>query len=141
AELSLVVAIGGKVEDDGLAVHMSHRVLHRSVDHRVAAATLLVGWSAGISDTGDDEAVANPSDISLVRGQPGDRADRAGGEEEAVAVTRPASRQSLRQKREQRQPRAVVVGERRVANVSRKKGFFLALSSVQILAIGHAARL
>ena len=69
---------------------------------------------------------ADPRDPMLpVAREPGNGADRAGGEHEAVAVARLERRQALGQHRQQRQSRAVVVRERRMADVRGEEKFLL----------------
>jgi hypothetical protein len=60
-----------------------------AVDCGIAAAALLVGHAASITEAGEHEAVRNALDFVLVAGLPGQRADRAGNEQKAIAIARP----------------------------------------------------
>ena len=56
--------------------------------------------------------------LVLVTRQPGERSDRAGDEEKAIAVARPKRLDMARQHRRDRDPREIVIGERRVTNMA-----------------------
>jgi len=58
--------------------------------------------------------------LVLVTRQPGERSDRAGDEEEAIALARLKRLDMARQHRRDGDAREVVVSERRVANVAGK---------------------
>ena len=112
---------------------------HGAIDQGIAPAALLVGRAAAVADAGDDEAVLDAAHPMLVAREPGDRADCPRGEQKTVAVARPQRGEALGQKRQQREPRAVVVGERRVADVRREQELLVRRAAVQILAVGEAA--
>src|SRR5262245_57558683 len=95
-----------------------------TVDHRpvylgIAAPALLVSWAAAVSDHGDYESMFDASAVVLVACEPRDGTDCAGRKQEAVAVSRLQLGDSLGEMREQRYAGAVIVSERRVADVSR----------------------
>ena len=64
----------------------------------------------------------------FVARQPCDRADRARCKQEAVAVVASSARHPLGKMREQRHARAIVVGERGVADMGRKQELVLGLA-------------
>ena len=73
--------------------------------------------------------------------QPRQRPDRARREQEAVGVARAPLEQALREHRRDGDPREVVVGERRVADVGRDQHLALPGSPDLELGVGEVARL
>src|SRR5262245_24444786 len=98
---------------------------HRPIDLRIAASTFLVGWAAAIADHGDHEPMLNAVSVVFIACKPADFTDRAGGEQKTVAVTRPYAAHPLGQMGKQRYARAVVVGQRGVADVGGKQELVL----------------
>jgi hypothetical protein len=62
--------------------------------------------------------VDNISKLVLVAREPGERSDRTGDEEKAIAVAGPKRLDMARQHRRDRDPREIVIGERRVTNMA-----------------------
>jgi hypothetical protein len=112
---------------------------HDPVDLGVAAAAALVGEPARVADAGQDQAVADAVKAVLVAGQPGDRADRARYEQEPVAETGPGLGQHGGQAGGHGDPRAVVVGQRRVADMAADQHLVGGLTLDQVLAVGEVA--
>ncbi len=84
--------------------------------------------------------MADPSQLLPVRRQPGDGADRAGQEEEAVGEPAPlARREPRRELHRHHHAGEVVVGERRVAAVGREQDLFRGLAGEPELAEREAA--
>ena len=111
---------------DGVFQHMRHD----TVDHRVAAPAFLIGRPAAIADAGDGEAMLDEANRRFVAGEPGDGADGAGREQEAVAEARvPASEMSCQQ-RQERQTGAIVVGQRGVADMGGEQEFVLGFAAM-----------
>src|SRR5215831_12166637 len=108
---------------------------NRTIDRGIATSAFLVCWTAGVPDHGDNEAVLNALAIVFIAGKPCDCTDRAWGEQETVAISRLQARHSLRQMREQRYPRAVIVRQRGMAYVGGKEKLVLCFALMQILTV------
>src|SRR6201999_2698860 len=86
AVLPLVVAVRRERAD--LMWTVAEHVREDLVDLRVAAPALLVGQRTAVARAGQHEAVPDLLHPGRVAGEPGDRADRAGREDEPVRVVR-----------------------------------------------------
>ena len=139
AELPLVIAVRKEVEDPRRRCGVPEDMGHGAIDQGIAPAAFLVGRAAAVADAGDHQAMPDAAHPMLIAREPGDRADRARGEQKTVAVARSQRGEALGQKRQQRQPRAVVVGERGVADMRREQELVVRLAAVQILAVTEAA--
>ena len=118
--LAFVVTVWEKIEDRRRQPGVTKRVDHRPIDLGIAASALLVGRAAAVSDHGDDKPVLDALAIVLVAREPCDCTDRTRSKQESVAVSRPQAGHPLGKMCEQRDARAVVVGERGMAHVGRK---------------------
>ena len=119
---------------------MGEDVRDRAVDLGVAAPAPLVGEPAGVADAGDDQAVGDPPRALLVAGEPGDGADRARDEEEAVRVAQRRVRAGRRASvGAQHHAREVVVGERRMAAVGGDQDLVARRAGEHELAVGERA--
>src|SRR5208337_5582948 len=94
-------------------------VSHCEVDFRISATTLLVMEPACVPDTRQDETVADASGIISITGKPCNRADRSRGKQKAILVAKIASTEKLRQCHGNCQAGKIVIGQRRVAAMSR----------------------
>src|SRR5262249_53498912 len=74
---------------------------------------------------------------SFVTGQPGDCTDRPGSEQETICVACPQRCKAFCQVRQQRQSRAVVIGERWMADMGREKKFIVRLAAVELFSISQ----
>src|SRR6516165_1695567 len=86
--LPLVIPVGNERSDAMGNLLMMEHMRDDAVDCGVAAAALLVGHAASITEAGEHQAVGNALELVLVVGQPSQRADRAGNEQKAIAITR-----------------------------------------------------
>ena len=94
AVLPLVVAVGGEVQHPAVAA--AEHVGGGAVDRGRAAAAALVVQPPGIAEVRQHQPVADGAEPGLVERQPGDRADGAGDEQEAVAEPGRAPRAAAR---------------------------------------------
>ena len=83
----------------------------------------------------------DPVEAVAVAVQPGERADRARGEQKAVGVAQRAVEELAREHRRDRDPGEVVVGERGVADVGRDEDLARALALDLELRVGEVAGL
>ena len=140
AVLPFVVAEGEEVLGDEILAESGEGGQDGAVDLAVAAAALLVVEGAPVAQIGRDQAVAEGVQALAVPGQPGDGADAARGEQEAIAVAALVyPGEGLGQVDRDRDPREVVVGELRMADVARDEDLFGGLPRQQALAPGHRA--
>ncbi len=109
------------------------------VDLRVAAPALLVRQPAPVAGAGQHQPVPDPLDPFRVAGQPGDRPDGAGREDEPVGVVGSVLRQCPRQEHRHRDARQVVVGQRRVADVAGDDHLVGDLPGDDVLGVGEVA--
>jgi hypothetical protein len=142
-ELPLVVAVREEVDH---LVPLSRRgpprqhVRHGAIDGRVAAHRPLVRERRRVAQARQREPVLDPPRPLAVLRQPGDGADRAGRVQEPQRVPAAGARgQVARQERRHDQAREVVVGQRRVAHVSRDEDLVLQRPRQHQLAVGQAA--
>ena len=84
--LAFVVAEGEEVLGHKFLAEFGQARHNGQVDFGVPAAALLVVEGARVAQVRGDQAVAEGAEPVAVPGQPGDRADAAGGEQEAVAA-------------------------------------------------------
>ena len=125
-ELTLVPSPGNEVEDASTALR--DHVGRGSVHERIAAAAALVRDGPGVAEASDDQAGLDPRNGRLVQGEPGDRTDGPGGEEEPVGQSSRDRGQRRGKLSEQGDAGEVVVRERRVTHVRREEDFRLYLS-------------
>ena len=128
------------VTEDGAGPCLSTCATARSTS-AVAASALLVRESRARPQAGQDEPMLDPRDARFVARQPGDRADRARNEQEAVRVSpRRAPGQDPRQLGGHGNRGQVVVGQRRMADMAGDKNLVGARPRHVILAVGQAPR-
>ena len=87
--------------------HMSNDTVNR----RVAAAALFIGHAACIAQAGKHQTAGDTSDLVLVAAQPGEGADRASYEQEAIAVARTKHLDIVCQHRRDGDPQEVFIRE------------------------------
>ena len=139
AELALVVAVGREVANGGLRPVVGDQVRHRTVDDRISPPALLVHRAAAVADAAQHEAMIDARNLRLVASEPCDGADGSGREQKAVAEPRLQAADPVREVGKKRQAGAVVVGERRVANVCRQQHLAVAAPLVQVLPVSQRA--
>ncbi len=138
-ELPLVPAPGLPLVHLGGIARVAQDELSGPIDLRVAPAALLVGQRARIANAQAHEPVLHALQALLVAREPGDRADRAGAEEEAVRVAKRPAREVLRERGHQHQSREIVVRHRRVAGVARDEHLVCGLARHESLGVGQRA--
>src|SRR6266540_3633842 len=106
-----------------------------SIDLGIASSAFLVREGPDISDTGDREAMFDPLRLLLVESQPRNRPDGSGDEKEPIreSAIRPPCK-GIGKPGRHRDPRQVVVRERRMADVAGDEDLILDLSLQQVLA-------
>ena len=88
---------------------MPQYVSHSPVDQSVATPAFLVGRTAPITHTRNDEAVHDARCRILIASKPRNCANCSRHEEKAIAIARFKSRQPFSQNRKEREAGAVVV--------------------------------
>src|SRR5687767_12873643 len=114
-------------------------MVHGAIDEGIASTALLVGRTTAVAYTRHDQAMLDPRRRFLVARKPCDRTDGPRHEEEAVAAARLQFGEALCQVREERDPRAIVICQRGMADVGREEELFFRLSRKQKLPVGKAA--
>ena len=140
AVLAFVVPVRREV-DDGVRVSGGREhVLRGAVDVGGAAPTALVRDRTAIAEPGQHQTVRDPAGLGVVPGEPSDRTDRAGHEEEPERMAPFATRQPERELPGHRQARAVVVRERGMARVRRHQDLAVGRARKDELAVRQASR-
>ena len=137
AELPLVAAERREVAH--LAAGRAHDLPGGAVDGGVAATAPLVRQRARVADARGDEAVLDAVEPILVPREPGQRPDRRRAEQEAVGVAPLLRLQMPGERRQQHDPREVVVAERGVADVGREQDLVLGLARQEAFRVGDDA--
>src|SRR5580704_3167211 len=121
AILALVIPVGREIENCRRQPQVPKNVDNRPINPRIALPASLISRTATVANHGKNEAVFDAVDLVLIASKPGYRADCAWCKEEVIAITRLYARKPFRKMGKQRQTRAVVVGERGVADMGRKQ--------------------
>ena len=118
---------------------MSQDMRDDAVYHGIPSPALLVGNAPGVTDA-EGKAVDDPSNFGFVADEPGQRRNRTGDQEKAIAVARPKHLDIARQHRRNGNAREIVIGKRGVADMAGEEDCVLGLTWDQQLAIGEMAR-
>ena len=117
-------------------------VLDGPVDLGASTERPLVRERVRVAQTGQGQAVPDPGGALAVAGEPRDRADGAGREQEAIGEpARVEGGEMAGEKRRDRDAREVVIAERRVAHVSRDEHLVGPPPRKHELSVGEAPRL
>src|ERR1700722_8677021 len=115
--MTFIIAIGRKVLNRRRQSGVTKNVSDGAIDRRITAAGFLISWTTPVADHRDDKSVLYTRALVLVGRQPSDGPDCPGSEHKPITVTRSQSDHSLCEMRQQRQSGAIVICERRVANM------------------------
>src|SRR5262249_53413369 len=121
AVLPLIVAVWNERPDLIWLPYVSQHVCHDAIDLGISSPALLVGQASTIAEARKNEAMGDPPDLMLVERKPGQRSDRAGDKKKSISVVRLKFPNVSRQHRCNRDPREIVVGQRRMAHVAGDK--------------------
>jgi hypothetical protein len=121
AELALVISVRREIDDTVRAAGFGQRPRDGPVDGGVAASAALVRRVPAVAEPGQDEAVLDAVDGVAVAGEPGDRPDGAGNEQDPVGVPVGPVRERHREQCGHGHPGGVVVRHAGVTGVGGDK--------------------
>src|SRR5262249_44838986 len=110
-------AVGEKVKDFERSSRAAQYVNHGLVDDMITVPSALVRWPGSITQIGDNEAMLYTADIGLIAGEPRYRTDRCRNKEETITETGLSHGELATEQGQQRQTGAIVVRQRRMADV------------------------
>ncbi len=109
-----------------------------AVDARIPSGAFLVGERTRVAQQADDEPVGDTSHSRLVFRQPGNRADRAGREHEAIPVLARAAGKRSRELAGDCDTAGIVIRQRGVANVREDDDLLGYATRQKALRVGEA---
>src|SRR5206468_8432855 len=115
--LPFVVSIRHEVRDNRISPSVPQDLCHHSINARVSTSAPLVVRTATVTNTGDDQPMLHACDEVFVASEPGDSANGAGSEQEAIAIVRLTTRKQFGQVGQQRQAGTIVICQSRMADM------------------------